>query len=64
MTYAYYHQVKKGTTPKNAASYQEQKPAKKGFRCTVCQYVAELDELPEDYRCPVCGVGRDKFVRL
>ena len=26
------------------------------FRCTVCGY-----ELPEDYVCPVCGVGPDMF---
>ena len=28
MTYAYYHQVKKGTTPKNAPSYVEEKKTK------------------------------------
>ena len=43
MTYAYYHQVKRGTTPKTAPSYIEErkevasKMAK--YRCTVCGYV-------------------------
>ncbi|GAG55455.1 unnamed protein product, partial [marine sediment metagenome] len=43
MTYAYYHQVKRGTTPKTAPSYIEEKKeavtkmAK--YRCTVCGYV-------------------------
>lgn len=33
------------------------------FRCTVCGFEVTVDtpELPEDYKCPVCGVGRDKF---
>jgi rubredoxin/flavin reductase (DIM6/NTAB) family NADH-FMN oxidoreductase RutF len=43
MSYAYYHQVKRGTTPKTAPSYIEEKKeagtkmAK--YRCTVCEYV-------------------------
>ena len=43
MTYAYYHQVKRGTTPKTAPSYIEEgkevasEMAK--YRCTVCGYV-------------------------
>lgn len=34
------------------------------FVCTVCGHVEEIDqpELPEDYICPVCGVGKDLFV--
>jgi flavin reductase (DIM6/NTAB) family NADH-FMN oxidoreductase RutF/rubredoxin len=43
MTYAYYQQVKKGTTPKTAPSYIEErketvtKMAK--YKCTVCGYI-------------------------
>ena len=43
MTYAYYHQVKRGTTPKTAPSYIEEKKeagtkmAK--YKCTVCDYI-------------------------
>jgi flavin reductase (DIM6/NTAB) family NADH-FMN oxidoreductase RutF/rubredoxin len=43
MTYAYYHQVKRGTTPKTAPSYIEErketvsKMAK--YQCTVCGYI-------------------------
>ena len=29
--------------------------------CKVCGYVYEGENLPEDYKCPVCGVGPDKF---
>ena len=31
----------------------------KKFVCTVCGYVHEGDAAPE--KCPVCGVGADKF---
>ena len=43
MTYAYYHQVKHGTTPKAAPSYieekKEAKPKMAKYRCTVCGYI-------------------------
>jgi len=43
MTYAYYHQVKRGTTPKTAPSYIEEKKevaAKMAkYECTVCGYI-------------------------
>ncbi len=64
MTYAYYQKVKNGTTPKSAPSYQEKEEPKKGYRCTVCGYVYEGDPLPEDYVCPVCKQGSDKFIPL
>lgn len=63
MTYAYYHAVKKGETPKNAPSYQE-KTDKKGWRCKVCGYVFEGDALPEGFRCPVCGKGAEYFEKI
>ena len=34
------------------------------YVCTVCGYVYEGDELPEDYVCPLCGVGADHFEKL
>jgi len=65
MTYSYYHRVIKGKAPKNAPTYQppEDKGGKTAFVCDVCGYVAEIDgdELPEDFRCPVCGVDRSHF---
>lgn len=43
MTYAYYHQVKRGTTPKTAATYvkEEAKSAAGSgkYQCSVCGYV-------------------------
>ena len=29
--------------------------------CGLCGYVYEGEELPEDFKCPVCGVGADRF---
>lgn len=63
MTYAYYHQVKNGATPKNAPSYQE-KSEKSGWRCTICGYIYEGDPLPEDYVCPLCGAPAALFEKL
>ncbi len=47
MTYDYYHNVKRGTTPKTAPTFFEDEmpvPVKKGadmqkYRCTVCNYI-------------------------
>jgi flavin reductase (DIM6/NTAB) family NADH-FMN oxidoreductase RutF/rubredoxin len=43
MTYAYYHQVKRGSTPKTAPSYVEKKkeeaPKMDKYECTVCGYI-------------------------
>lgn len=68
MTYAYYHQVKKGTTPKNAPSYQKEiavpGTGKKRFRCMFCGYIVEADSLPDDFTCPICGQGRDAFEEI
>ena len=43
MTYAYYHQVKRGTTPRTAPSYIEEKKEAKSemakYECSVCGWV-------------------------
>lgn len=75
MTYAYYHQVKGGKTPPKASSYlpEDEAPApasdagsapKVAWRCTVCGHMEYGDQLPDDYVCPVCGVGKDLFERV
>lgn len=52
LTYSYYHNNLKGTTPKNAVSYQE---SKGGYTCQICGYTYEGEELPEGFVCPICG---------
>ncbi len=56
-TYEYYRER---TKPKSAA------PAKsvKGWRCSVCGYVLESEELPDDFVCPVCKHGAADFVKI
>ncbi len=50
MTYAYYHQVKRGTTPKTAPTYVEikderkEEKAMKKYKCTVCGYIYDPDK--------------------
>jgi len=43
MTYAFYHQVKRGTAPKTAPTYIKEEPKAKAsapkWRCTVCGYI-------------------------
>lgn len=36
------------------------------FRCLLCGYVVETcdEELPEGFRCPMCGAGRDMFKKV
>jgi len=40
----------------------------KKYVCEICGYVYDEEaegkawaELPEDYECPLCGVGKDQF---
>ena len=33
----------------------------KKFRCKICGYIEETEELPDGYTCPLCGVGKDDF---
>ena len=34
------------------------------WRCTVCGHMEYVEELPDDFVCPVCGVGKDMFERV
>ena len=70
MTYTYYHQVKKGTSPKAAPTYIDNtvqiKDDKPRYKCTICGYIyeGELDNEPDDYVCPICKQGKEKFVKI
>ena len=35
-----------------------------GWRCMLCGYIVEVDELDEDFVCPICGAGRELFERI
>ena len=34
------------------------------YVCKVCGFVLEEDELPEDYKCPMCGATADMFEKI
>ena len=68
MTYKYYHENLKGSSPKNAPTYEEtitsqvdKESKKRKWRCSICGYIHEADELPDDFKCPICGVGKEYF---
>ncbi|MFA6861236.1 MAG: flavin reductase [Bacilli bacterium] len=74
MTYSYYHKVKKGLSPKNAPTYQENKNKMSNtnektmhhFKCLLCGYIYETEdeELPDDFTCPVCGAPKSEFEKI
>ena len=73
MTYDYYHKVIKGKSPKTAPTYVESQEPEQGatdakpkrkFICEVCGYIYEGDEIPDDFTCPICGVGKDQFKEM
>lgn len=72
MTYAYYHNVIKGKSPKAAPTYiaedesidaSAEKTEK--YVCSICGYVYDgeipFEELPDDYVCPVCKQPKSVF---
>ncbi len=36
----------------------------KGWRCIICGYVYEGEELPPDFICPICKHGADDFEKI
>ena len=32
--------------------------------CTVCGYIYYGDEVPDDFKCPICGVGKEYFKKV
>ena len=54
-TYGYYQENIK---PKPVAT-----ASKTTWTCSVCGYVYEGEELPDDYICPLCKHGKEDFVK-
>lgn len=65
MTYAYYHKVVKGKSPKNAPTYIEEPKADGKWVCSICGYEyngeVPFEELPEDFVCPLCKQPKSRF---
>lgn len=71
MTYAYYHKVIKGKSPKNAPTYiaEEVEDAKVSkWVCGICGYeydgTVPFEELPEDFVCPLCKQPKSVFKKV
>lgn len=57
VTYDYYQKkIKPAPTPSAEK--------KKGWRCRICGYVYENEELPPDFICPLCKHGASDFERI
>ena len=70
MTYAYYHQVKKGSAPPSAPHFVDDAPAAPAaaekYVCSICKYEYDgsqgpFEDLPEDWKCPLCGMPKAVF---
>ena len=42
-----------------------------GGKCTICGYIyddskeeVKFEDLPDDWKCPICGVGKDMFEKV
>ena len=75
MTYKYYRENLKGTSPKNAPTYIEEETNSKEtthkYKCTICGYVYDdakekikFEDLPEDWKCPLCGAYKSLFKKI
>jgi len=79
MTYSYYHQVKKGAAPKNAPTYLDKSkldiskaPVESAlYKCSACGHIydekkegVKFSDLPDDWKCPVCGVDKEDFIKI
>ena len=55
MTYEYYHRFVKPAPPKTETT---------GWRCKICGYVHNDENLPEDFVCPLCKHGAEDFEKI
>ena len=74
MTYKYYHEKLKGTSPKNAPTFIEE-PQKENtsnkYQCNLCGYIYDdskekikFEDLPDDWVCPLCGASKLLFNKI
>ena len=55
MSYGYYQEHKEELLKVTTEN------GKTAWVCSICGYVYYGEELPEDFKCPVCGVGKELF---
>lgn len=69
MTYEYYHKVVKGSAPATAPTYREETKTDSSsvqYKCEVCGYIhdGDINELPDDWKCPICKQGKEVFIKI
>lgn len=73
LTYKFYQENMKGRSPSKAPTYVEEKEntTSSKYRCLICGHIYDdakedvpFTSLPDDWVCPVCGVGKDKFEKI
>lgn len=76
MTYQYYHEHLKGTSPKNAPTYVEpteieEKSSGDRYQCSLCGYIYDdakekikFTDLPDDWQCPLCRAPKSLFKKI
>ena len=73
MTYRYYRENLKGVSPKNAPTYveKEEKSSGKRYKCKICGYIyydskeeVPFKELPDTWKCPLCGAPKKLFEEI
>ena len=57
-------EAQKGSAASAQEAFSDEGVKKYGWKCKVCGYIVEMDELPDNYLCPVCGAGKDMFERI
>ena len=55
------YKAQNGVTPPKAPTYEA---SKKGYRCKICGYVYEQENLPENFVCPICGAPASVFEKI
>ena len=79
LTYAFYRQEKNGFAPKNAPTYIDKTKLENNtmdkttakYKCIICGYIyddavesAKFEDLPDDWKCPVCGASKEDFIKF
>ena len=74
MTYEYYQTNLKGKSSTNAPTFIDEKVENSNsnkYRCIICGHIyddskeqVKFEDLPDDWKCPVCGVSKDKFEKI
>ena len=57
MSYQYYQKHKEELLK------EKMEKNKTSWVCSICGYIHYKEELPEDFQCPICGVGKEDFKR-